>query len=74
MKQLIYSQEREQLELDGQPLHCGHALEVRILGSWVSGVIAHDRSGWYLITQEQSEVRLQAGLAVRVPHLSSPAD
>ncbi|HEX4713500.1 MAG TPA: DUF5348 domain-containing protein [Ktedonobacteraceae bacterium] len=66
MKRLIYSQERARLELDGRPLHCGDALEVCILGSWVSGVIARDRSGWYFITQGQSEVRLQAGLVVRI--------
>lgn len=73
MKRFMYSQTHHQLELDGSPLHCGEALEVRILGSWVFGVLAHDQSGWYLITQEQSEIRLQAGLVGRVAPVSPPS-
>ena len=76
MKHLVFSQIQNLLELDGQPLHCGDALEVHIMGSWVLGILASDRSGWYLITQEQNEIRLQTGLLARLSssHVSSPTE
>lgn len=46
------------------------------MGSWVLGILASDRSGWYLITQEQNEIRLQTGLLARLSssHVSSPTE
>lgn len=73
MEQLTYSQKDDRFELHGQPLHHGDRLEVRIFGFWVPGVLAHDQSGWYLITHEQVEVRMRAGLMGRLPRFSSPS-
>lgn len=73
MEQLVYSQKDDRFELHGHPLHDGDRLEVRIFGFWVPGVLAHDQSGWYLVTHEQVEVRLRAGLMGRLPRVSPPS-
>lgn len=65
MGRLLYNQERDQLELDGHVLHCGDVVDLRMLGSWHSGFIARDASGWYFVTPNRAEIRPQEGLLAR---------
>ena len=53
MGRLIHHQQYSQLELDGFLLQHGDRVEIRILGSWVPGQVAHDQYGWYFLTPEQ---------------------
>jgi hypothetical protein len=59
------------IELDGFPLEAGDGMALLLLGSWVSGSIAHDEHGWYLMAQEGWGIRLQTGLRARLLWLSS---
>lgn len=65
MGRLLYNQQCDRLELDGHVLHSGDAVDLRILGSWHSGFIAHDASGWYFVTPNRAEIRPQEGLLAR---------
>jgi hypothetical protein len=71
MGQLIVHQKDGLLELDGFLLQVGDLAEIRIIGSWIPGIIAHDQGGWYLRTRDQDGVRLQTGLFAHLLSLSS---
>jgi hypothetical protein len=62
---LAYNLEHKRLELNGNLLHYGDRLELRILGYWIPGQIAHDDAGWYLCTHDGVGVRLRSGLTAR---------
>jgi hypothetical protein len=53
------------LALNGQVIHQGDVLAVRILGSWITGEARQDPTGWYLQTAAQVGIRLSAGLTAR---------
>ena len=53
------------LALNGQEIHQGDVLAVRILGSWITGEARQDPTGWYLQTGAQVGIRLSAGLTAR---------
>lgn len=71
MGRLIYHQQYGLLELDGFLLQQGDQIEIRILGSWISGPVAHDQFGWYFLTPEQVGIRLRTGLNARLLSLTS---
>jgi Domain of unknown function (DUF5348) len=71
MGRLIVHQKDGLLELDGFLLQVGDRVEIRLIGSWVPGTIAHDRQGWYFLTPDQVGIRLQTGLFARLLSLSS---
>jgi len=73
MGQLIVHQNEGLLELDGFLLQSGDRAEVRLVGSWIPGMIAHDQSGWYFLTRDEVGVRLRTGLLARLLSLSSEA-
>ena len=58
------------LELDGFLLQPGDRAEIRVLGSWVPGIIARDKRGWYFLTSDQMGIRLQTGVLTRLHSLS----
>jgi signal transduction histidine kinase len=62
---LTYNGEWNCLELDGYPLQCGDRIEVSVFGYWIPGQIALDTAGWYLITLDQAEIRLNTALTAR---------
>jgi hypothetical protein len=66
MGRLIVHQKDGLLELDGFLLHAGDRAEIRVIGFWIPGIIAHDKKGWYFLTSGQVGIRLQTGL---VAHL-----
>ena len=46
---LTYDRDSERWCLDGQDLHCGDELEVRVAGRWLAvRVESQDRHGWVL--------------------------
>lgn len=53
------------LLLGGQVIHAGDVLSLRVFGSWVTGQVEQDHTGWYLLTAAQVGIRLSAGLTVR---------
>lgn len=55
----------QQVELEGQELHHGDVLEIRVFGSWLRGIMLFDRSGWQLLTTENVGIRLYPGLHAR---------
>ena len=71
MGRLIVHQKDGLLELDGFLLQTGDRVEIRLIGSWVPGIIAHDQRGWYFLTSDQVGIRLQTGLFARLLSLSS---
>lgn len=68
---LIYQPLSHHLELQGRTLCSGDMLEVSIMGDWVVGVLAHDVSGWYILTVEQIGIRLREGIPARLANASS---
>jgi hypothetical protein len=52
-------------------LHIGDKVEVRLIGVFVSGIIAHDQRGWYFSTSFRVDIRLQTGLLARLLGLAS---
>ena len=72
MGQLIVYEKEGRLELEGFLLQTGDQLEIRLVGFWVPGTIAHDQRGWYFLTQNQVGIRLQTGLSARSLLLPSP--
>ena len=73
MGQLIVHQKYGLLELDGFLLQSGDRAEIRLIGAWIPGTIAHDQQGWYFLTRDGVGVRLQTGLPARLLSLSSDA-
>ena len=71
MGQLIVHQKDGLLVLDGFLLQRGDRVVIRLIGSWVPGIIAHDQRGWYFLTSDQVGIRLQTGLFARLLSLSS---
>src|SRR6266567_1038501 len=55
------------LELHETLLYPGDVIEFAILGKWISGHLARDASGWYLITADAVGIRLREGLIARLP-------
>jgi hypothetical protein len=53
------------LVLNGQAIHQGDVLAVRVLGSWITGEVRQDPTGWYLQTVAQVGIRLSGGLWAR---------
>ena len=65
--QLIIHQQDDLIELDGFLLREGDRAEIRLVDSWVPGVIAHDdQLGWYFLTSGWVGVRLQTGFVARL--------
>jgi hypothetical protein len=54
------------LELDGHALHPGDGLELWIFGSWISGTLIYDHTGWSLLTTKHVRLRLSQGLPARI--------
>lgn len=73
MGRLIYHQQYSLLELDGFLLQHGDRVEIRILGSWVPGMVAHDQFGWFFLTPDQVGIRLRTGLSARLVSLGTDA-
>jgi hypothetical protein len=71
MGQLIIHEKDGLLELDSFLLQTGDQVELRLLGAFVPGVIAHDQRGWYFLTRDRVGIRLQTGLLARLFSLSS---
>jgi hypothetical protein len=71
MGQLMIFQKEGFLELDGFLLQVGDRVEMLLFGSWVPGIVGHDRRGWYLLTGEGMGIRLQTGLMAHLLSLSS---
>jgi hypothetical protein len=67
MGRLIVHQKDNLLELDGFLLQAGDRAEIRVIGCWIPGIIARDKHGWYFLTSDQVEIRLQTGLVTRLP-------
>jgi Domain of unknown function (DUF5348) len=67
---LIYQPSTRRLVLQGRTLCSGDMLEVSIMGDWVSGTLAHDLSGWYILTVEQIGIRLREGIPARLVNAS----
>jgi hypothetical protein len=74
MGQLIIHEEDGLLELDGFLLQIGDQVEIRLIGAFVPGIIAHDQRGWYFLTRERVGIRLQTGLLARLFSLSSQSE
>jgi hypothetical protein len=70
MGQLIVHEKDGLLELDGFLLHTGDQVEIRLIGAFVPGIIAHDQQGWYFLTRDRVGIRLQTGLLARLFSLS----
>jgi hypothetical protein len=49
------------LVLNGQMIYQGDVLAVRVLGSWITGEVRQDHTGWYLQTAAQVGIRLSIG-------------
>jgi hypothetical protein len=73
MGQLIVHQKNGLLELDDFLLQLGDRVEIRLMGTWIPGTIAHDQQGWYFLTRDGVGVRLQTGLLAHLLSLSSEA-
>jgi hypothetical protein len=71
MGQLIVHERAGLLELDSFLLQTGDQVEIRLIGAFVRGIIAHDQRGWYLLTRDQVGIRLQTGLLARLFTLSA---
>jgi Domain of unknown function (DUF5348) len=71
MGQLIIHEKDGLLELNSFLLQTGDQVEIRLMGAFIPGIIAHDQRGWYLLTSERVGIRLQAGLLARLSSLSS---
>jgi hypothetical protein len=71
MGQLIIHEKDGLLELDGFLLQTGDQVEIRLVGAFVPGIIAHDRRGWYFLTSDRVGIRLQTGLFAHLSSLSS---
>jgi hypothetical protein len=71
MGQLIVHERDGLLELDSFLLQAGDQVEIRLIGVFVPGIIAHDQRGWYLLTRDRVGIRLQTGLLARLFLLSS---
>src|ERR671931_177999 len=71
MEQLIIHEKDGLLELNGFLLQTGDQVEIRLMGGFIPGTIAHDQRGWYLLTSNSVGIRLQAGLHARISSLSS---
>jgi hypothetical protein len=56
---------RFSLSLNGQAIHDGDLLSLRIFGSWVVGEAHVDHTGWYLWTTNHVGIRLSDGLTAR---------
>jgi len=69
-EQLIMHQKDSLLELNGFLLQAGDQIAIRLIGTWVCGTIAHDQWGWYLLTRNDTGIRLQTGLSARLLSLS----
>ncbi len=74
MGKLIVHEKDGLLELDGFLLQTGDQVEIRLLGAFVPGIIAHDQQGWYFLTRGRVGIRLQTGLLARLFSLSSQSE
>ena len=62
---LTYDSERDCLLLESHELSRGENIEIHVFGSWIPGQVAMDSAGWYLVTMDQVDIRLQTGLLAR---------
>lgn len=65
MEQLSYNHEYQCLMLGGYALHSGDVVDIWVFGSWLRGMLASDRSGWYLLTPHHVEIHVYPGLHAR---------
>lgn len=70
MERLVIHQIEDKLELNGFVLQNGDGIEILVLGTWLAGVVAHDKRGWYLETTPEIGIRLKTGLAARLGSLA----
>ncbi len=63
----VYNNKHHRLQLHGKLLSDGDFIEVCVLGHWLPGRLALDSTGWYLLTEDQIGIRLQAGIRARFP-------
>src|SRR5260370_22529748 len=63
---LTYNSEWNAFALDGYELHGGESMEVSVFGYWIPGKLAVDTAGWYLLTLDHVNIRLQSGLHARL--------
>ena len=51
---------------DGDPLHCGDRLQIRVGGRWVEARIEfEDRVGWILVVADGARILVSHSLSVR---------
>jgi len=70
MERIIIHSSDDILELNGFSLQNGDTIEILVLGTWLAGVVAHDKRGWYLQTSPGTGIRLKSGLVTRLGSLS----
>jgi Domain of unknown function (DUF5348) len=58
------------LELDSFLLQVNDQIEHLVLDTWVPGTIALDQQGWYLLTADNTTIRLQTGMVARLRQLA----
>lgn len=57
---------QDPLALGDSPLNVGDWLEIYTFGSWIPGRVGVDAAGWYLLTPDQINICLRAGLRARL--------
>ncbi len=70
MERIVMHQAEQALELGGFLLRDGDGIEILVLGTWLPGVLARDKRGWYLQTSSSIGLRLKTGLAARLRSLT----
>jgi CheY-like chemotaxis protein len=68
---LLYHQAQHSFELNGMVLCPGMRIEIYLMGSWISGQLNKDATGWHIITSDHMEIRLRSGLLARLGHIPS---
>ena len=58
------------LELDSFLLQVHDEIELSVRDAWVPGIIAVDQQGWYLLTGNNTTIRLQTGMVARLRQLA----
>ena len=67
-----YHFDRKHLELQGKLLALGDCVEICVFGQWIPGSLGLDETGWYLLTFNQTGIRLQPGLLARFLEKTPP--
>jgi hypothetical protein len=68
---LVYDAASDTMQLHEVPLNCDDWIEVEVFGYWIPGCVKHDSSGWFILTFDQTEIRLRPSLTARFCNLFS---